>query len=159
MNLVEHLRRLVEAAPPDATIPVRWIGELLDQSAVSVESDSMGNDSDPIMPDLTVDDIMRATNRGRSTVIGWIHRGDFPGAHKLNGREWRIPRADWKAFLDRKRRGLLPKPILPGGPRADLGRWRKRFGRAPDQRAPGSTNRPPTPTAQKSTPLTRGRGD
>lgn len=88
MRLAERLRRLVESAPPDATVPVRWIGELLDHDAVSVERESRESESDPIMPDLSVDDIMSATNRERSTVIGWIHEGDFPGAYKLNGREW-----------------------------------------------------------------------
>jgi hypothetical protein len=27
MRLIERLRLLVESAPPDATVPVRWIGE------------------------------------------------------------------------------------------------------------------------------------
>ena len=93
MRLIERLRLLVESAPPDATVPVRWIGELLDQDEVNVESAIRRNGSDPVMPDLSVENIMAATSRERSTVIGWIHGGDFPGAYKLNGREWPIPRA------------------------------------------------------------------
>jgi predicted DNA-binding transcriptional regulator AlpA len=62
------------------------------------------------MPDLNVEDIMNATSRERSTVLGWIHDGDFPGAYKLNGREWRIPQADWKACLNRERQGASRNP-------------------------------------------------
>jgi predicted DNA-binding transcriptional regulator AlpA len=126
MRLIERLRQLVESAPPDATVPVRWIGELLDQDEVTIES-IRKNGSDPVMPDLSVDDIMTATSRERSTVIGWIHDGDFPGAYKLNGREWRIPRADWTAFLDRERQGRPAEPAPSGGQAVDLGRWRKQF--------------------------------
>ena len=103
MRVIERLRLLVESAPPDATVPVRWIGELLDQDDASVEPAMRRNGSDPIMPDLSVDEIMTATSRERPTVIGWIQGGEFPNAYKLSGREWRIPRADWKAFLDRER--------------------------------------------------------
>ena len=129
MRLIERLRVLVESAPPDATVPVRWIAELLDEDAATVEPVIRGNGSDPIMPDYTVDDIMTAMGRERSTVIGWIHHGDFPGAYKLNGREWRIPRGDWEAFLNRKRHGRKQEPAAPGGHPVDLGRWRKQFGR------------------------------
>jgi len=31
---------------------------------------------------------MRTLSIRWSTVIGWIHGGDFPGAYRLNGREW-----------------------------------------------------------------------
>lgn len=127
MRLAERLRLLVESAPPDATVPVRWIGELLDQDEATVEPAIRRNGSDPVMPDLSVEDIMKATSRERSTVIGWIHDGDFPGAYKLNGREWRIPPADWKAFLSRKREQRPAEPVPSGGQSVDLGRWRKRF--------------------------------
>lgn len=134
MRVIERLRLLVESAPSDATVPVRWIGELLAQDDASIEPALRSNGSDPVMPDLSVDEIMTATSRERPTVIGWIHGGEFPGAYELDGREWRIPRADWQAFLDRERQGRPPEPVPNGGEGVDLGRWRKHF---PRERAGG----------------------
>lgn len=129
MRVIQRLRRLVESAPPDATVPVRWIGEVLDGDEANVEPAIRANGSDPVLPDLSVDDLMSATSRERPTVIGWIHDGYFPGAYKLNGREWRVPRSDWKAFLNRERQGHDRDPTPSGGQDVDLGRWRKQFAR------------------------------
>ena len=123
-DVIEQLRSLVGVAPPDATVPVRWIAELLDGAGALPELTDREKGSCPIMPDLTVDDIMTATQRQRPTVIGWIRGGDFPGAYKLNGREWRIPQTDWTAFLERKRNCKQPNEPANNGRRVDLGRWR-----------------------------------
>jgi hypothetical protein len=123
-GVIEQLRSLVDVAPPDATVPVRWIAELLDEDDRSVELAVREKGSYPIMPDLTVGDIMAATQRERPTIIGWIRGGGFPGAYKLNGREWRIPAGDWSAFLERKRNGGQANHSATMPRSVDLGRWR-----------------------------------
>jgi hypothetical protein len=138
-GVIEQLRSLVGVAPPDATVTVRWIAELLDGAGLTDLADREDG-SCSILPDLTVDDIMTATQRQRPTVIGWIRGGDFPGAYKLNGREWRIPQTDWTAFLERKRNCCATDPPATVGRRVDLGRWRahvvRRIGK-------GSASHPP----------------
>ena len=33
----------------------------------------------------------------------WVERGDFPGAYKLHGKEWRVPVSSLEAFQNRQR--------------------------------------------------------
>jgi len=47
------------------------------------------------------------------TVRGWVERGDFPGAYKLNGKEWRVPVSGVEAFQNRQR-GATPNARLSG---------------------------------------------
>lgn len=79
----------------------------------------------PEVADPTIEDVARELGRAPSTVRGWRLAGEFPGAYQL-GREWRIPRADIRAFLDRQK----PTPAIPSATlpvsetKPDLGDWR-----------------------------------
>lgn len=86
---------------------------------------------EPLM-DLSVSEIMEATGKARSTVIGWINNGDLESY--MFGREHRITRVEWRAYLSRRRRGEEPKKSSSAPNRADaskskgggdeLGSWR-----------------------------------
>lgn len=100
------------------------------EEAGAVES-AAGSDQEPLM-DLSVSEIMEATGKARSTVIGWINNGDLESY--MFGREHRITRVEWRAFLSRRRRGEELKKSSSAPNRADapkskgtgdeLGSWR-----------------------------------
>jgi excisionase family DNA binding protein len=80
-----------------------------------------------VVADLTVEELAAELRRGPSTVRGWLGAGEFPGAYRMNGREWRIPRGDVAAYLDRQR----PVPVVESASpvrskkSVDLGSWRQ----------------------------------
>lgn len=73
-------------------MPAAWVLELL--------GDGGGTPARPGTPavDLNVADLALLFKKKPSTVRAWIERGDFPGAYKLNGKEWRVPGAAVEAF-------------------------------------------------------------
>ena len=106
------LRELLEALPPGATVPVGWVLEKLDASAPR-------EGSAPVV-DLTAEEVAELFDRTPACVRGWARQGKLPGAYRLHGREWRIPRAALEAL-----RGETRDPQRhPGGP-VDLGSWRR----------------------------------
>lgn len=82
-------------------------------------------------PDLTVEDIATKEKRAVSTVRAWCAAGEFPGAYKLNGVDWRIPVKGYASFRAAKalgvgrgkRRGGRVQGAKRG--RAKLGGWRE----------------------------------
>lgn len=125
MGLFRKLRALAEALPPGASvnIPAEWLLEELENEVI----EDAPQDDSPIA-DITVEQLAGELNRSPSTVRGWLSSGAFPGAYRLQGREWRIPRTEVEAFLNRQR---PQKPVaVRQAPRrqrtpADLGAWRK----------------------------------
>jgi excisionase family DNA binding protein len=124
-DLVHGLRALAEALPAGTAVPVprELLLELLaDGGAAEV--------APAIAPaDLTVAEVAARFGRQRSTVRGWLERGDFPGAYRLHGREWRIPAAALASFEAAARRppgaDREPAARLPAGRQAvNLGAWR-----------------------------------
>lgn len=114
MTLTE-LRRLAESLPPGAslTLPREALLELCGENgaAAAVEQES----------DLTAAQLAERLGRKPSTVRGWCERGDFPGAYKLNGRDWRIPPAAAEAFrAAQQSNGSRGRRKAP-----PLGDWRK----------------------------------
>jgi excisionase family DNA binding protein len=113
------LQTLVDA---EATVPARMVLERLPLNA-DAQKPAVGSD----LADLTADEVAREFGRSASTVRGWLGEGRFPGAYRLNGREWRIPRADVIAWLSAQRPAAAcskPKRTrLNGTP--DLSSWRK----------------------------------
>lgn len=88
MTLKDAIAALVQAAPPDATVTVRWLGELLAiDGGVSEPSGAAAS------VDLTVEQAAVLFARKASTVRTWCAGGALPGAYRLYGREWRIPPA------------------------------------------------------------------
>jgi excisionase family DNA binding protein len=53
--------------------------------------------------DLTIRDVAQLFGKRPSTVRAWVERGDFAGAYKLHGKEWRVPASAVQAFQDLQR--------------------------------------------------------
>lgn len=88
--------------PPGTLVPRDWLVEQLTNGA-GRQSDS----DSPAMPgvaDVTIAGLARLFGKRPSTVRAWVERGQFPGAYKLHGREWRIPLSAVEAFRDSQRR-------------------------------------------------------
>ena len=140
-SAVEPLRAALAAMPPGTLVPRDWLLEQLDHGALAP--------APPRMVDLTIRDLSRAFGKSPSTVRAWVERGDFPGAYKLHGKQWRIPASAVDAFQDRQRVGARPR-------RRDGGRlsaWRSvqspGTARLP-QSGPGAvTVRPPSGNAEE----------
>src|SRR5207245_1327497 len=58
----------------------------------------------PVRVDLTIRDLAQLFGKQPSTVRAWVERGDFPGAYKLHGKEWRVPVSAVEAFQNGERR-------------------------------------------------------
>jgi excisionase family DNA binding protein len=92
VTLPERLALLIEHLPEDAavTLTVSWLRSELEAEGVNGSTIS----------DLTVEALAAELGRSTtSTVRGWLGAGAIPEAYKL-GREWRIPRAAVRRFLD-----------------------------------------------------------
>jgi excisionase family DNA binding protein len=117
VSVAGRIRALVQAAPPDGTVTVAWLAELLEHEAATSEARE---------DDLTVEDVAAAFGRAVSTVRSWCQAGRIPGAYRLRGREWRIPPAGLDAFRVGEQSGLsAPLARAPSSAAVDLGRWRK----------------------------------
>ena len=116
------LQALAEALPVGQAVPVprEWLLELL--VGMPVE-DAAGHA--PAV-DLTCHQVADALGRDASTVRAWAARGEFPGAYRLNGREWRIPAESLRAWQEgqRQRPSKSAASIRPGGRRLALSSWR-----------------------------------
>lgn len=105
----------LRALPPDALVPVRWVLEAVDGLEREGGDDGLGD---------TVAEFAERANRAPSTVRTWCTEGRLPGAKKLRGREWRIPRSALRALLDDD------TPARAGGaqrletPKGGLSAWR-----------------------------------
>lgn len=118
MTLLARLAAMVEALPDGASValPVGWL-------RAELEAEGAESSSAPLA-DLTVEALAAELGRSPSTVRGWLIEGSVPGAYKLRGREWRIPRAAVRAFLvdqaSGEGRGTVKRPVPPrptGAPR------------------------------------------
>lgn len=118
------LRALATALPAGASVPVprEWLLELLGPAKASPAAE---------VADSTVDDLARRYSRAASTVRGWIEAGQFPGAYRLRGREWRVPLSGLTAFEDHERQHVREQsaPPTPEGA-AGLVDWLKRTRKA-----------------------------
>ena len=125
MDLKSRLTALVEAAPPDATVTVRWLAELL-ATAVAPEAGQL-NGGDVRAVDLTVEQVAAHFGKGTSTVRTWLGRGELEGAYRLHGREWRIPAAAVVALQRSQARQHAQQST--GAPKSrhapDLSEWRR----------------------------------
>ena len=108
------LRALLEALPDDALLPVKWVKAHLEAPACA--------SSGAVVADLSAVDVAAELGRRPGTIRGWFARGDFPGAYRLHGREWRVPRAALRAYLDRQ--AAARRDDGDAGA-VDLGSWRQ----------------------------------
>ncbi len=119
MTSRDHLRALVDASPVGAllTVPRDWLCDVLS---------SAGADAAPAIveaADLTVAEFGRLFTRTPSTVRLWCEQGKIPGAWKLSGKQWRIPRQSIEQF--RQKQGAPPSAAVPPST-GDIGDWRRR---------------------------------
>jgi hypothetical protein len=115
VSVLARIRALVDAAPPDGTVTVAWLAELLEAEEAP---------ADPITADHTVEIVAAELGRAVSTVRTWCSSGRIPGAYRLRNREWRIPRDGYAAFIAAEQRGDRTLST-PGAGRVDLGAWRQ----------------------------------
>jgi excisionase family DNA binding protein len=115
MSLADRIRALVGALPPDAMVPVRWLGDLLEAEGSTVQTDAER------LSDLTVEEVAADFGRSVDTVRRWIRRGELR-AYQL-GQEYRIPRAAVRAFVEAQRDKTKVAPAAAA--EVDVGRWRK----------------------------------
>jgi excisionase family DNA binding protein len=95
MQLSRRLRALVELLPDDVTITLS-ARTLLDW--LSDEGSEGRSMRSAVEADLTLAEVSSLTHRSESTVRGWLSSGHLPGAYKLRGRAWRVPRASLEAL-------------------------------------------------------------
>lgn len=108
----------LRALPREALVPAGWVLDLLGREAVA--------DSDGPDLGLTVQEVAQLTGRAPGTVRTWCVEGRLPGARKLRGREWRIPRSAVAALVA----GEESTPPAPTAgrlqaPAEGLSAWRK----------------------------------
>ena len=99
--LLESLRATVAAMPPGALVPRDW---LLEQLSGAPPAEAEPDAAQGTLVDLTIGDLARLFGKRPSTVRAWVERGDFPGAYKLHGKQWRVTVASVESFQNRQRR-------------------------------------------------------
>ena len=124
MRLADRLRALADALPEGGSVTFTR-ADLL--AMLAEDGEPSGRQGAAPLMDLTVDDIMEATGRARSTVCGWIAAGQLR-AYRF-GREWRIPHEAWREFLDRHRTGEPAGHAPAPRPAPDLSAWRRHLAR------------------------------
>ena len=92
-DLRSWLQTLADA---QATIPA---AEVLKRLPVSADSPNQAPG------DLTLQQVATEVGRAVSTIRTWCNGRRLQGAYRLNGRDWRIPRAALRKFLDGQGRG------------------------------------------------------
>lgn len=100
------LREILEALEPETQVRAGWVLEQLREG----ESD---------LADLTVEEAGLELGRAPSTIRGWLGSGELRG-YRMKGREWRIPRAALREFLEAQRGDTPAETNVEG----DLGAWR-----------------------------------
>lgn len=112
MDPREALRAIATAVSPDqaVTVPAAWLLEVLNAEPPPRPAVSL---------DLTVEQLAAQFGRKASTVRGWLERGDFPGAYRRQGREWRVPASAVQGYQERQRASAS----TPAGS-VELGAWR-----------------------------------
>src|SRR6266852_454190 len=99
--LDESLRNALAAMPPGTLVPRDWVLEQLSDGFAGVPA--VETPAPPACLDLTIRDLAKLFGKQPSTVRAWVERGDFPGAYKLHGKEWRVPVSSVEAFQNRLR--------------------------------------------------------
>jgi hypothetical protein len=128
--------------PPGTLVPRDWLVEqLANGGGRQSDADSAAA---PGATDLTIADLARLFGKRPSTVRAWVERGDFPGAYKLQGKEWRVPASSIDSFQHFQQQRSRSA--------SGLSAWRS-VSRNPAARRPASgqqevTQRPPAGNAE-----------
>lgn len=137
MTLLTRLRTLADALPPQGAVTLTRddLVQLLDEEGgASGGASASAPDS---FADLTVEQLATRLGRSPSTVRTWLGEGRLSGAYRLRGREWRIPPAALRAFLDREARGEVSASEQRQS-QVDLGAWRRHLSSPPSSRKAGT---------------------
>jgi excisionase family DNA binding protein len=96
----DALLRLAQALPESTAVPVprAWLLELL--AGVPSPQQAPG----AIEIDLTPEEAGSALQRSPVTIRAYCAAGLLPGAYRMRGRQWRIPRTALEAFQAAERR-------------------------------------------------------
>lgn len=121
MDALARLRQFCDLALPGTMIPVESLRAALDEAEQGGDVPAEGSDGE----DLTLEEAAERVHRAASTVRGWCNSGVLAGAYRLNGRDWRIPPAALRAYLDRQGERARTTAAPRRGKAADLGAWRK----------------------------------
>ena len=97
----ESLRNVLAAMPAGTLVPRDWVLEQLSECLPGVLA--VETPAPPACLDLTIRDLAKLFGKQPSTVRAWVERGDFPGAYKLHGKEWRVPVSSVEAFQNGQR--------------------------------------------------------
>jgi hypothetical protein len=99
----DALLRIAQALPDGSAIPVprAWLLELLEGTEAPRASRA------PLELDLTPEEAGAALHRAPVTIRAYCNAGLVPGAYRLRGRQWRIPRAALEAFQETERSSPL----------------------------------------------------
>lgn len=110
MGAMDRIRALRDALPEGGSVTLTR--DALEELLAAEE----------VGEDLTVDEIARRLGRTAACVRSWAAAGKLPGAYRLQGREWRVPAAGLRSYLD-------AQAGHPSEPRraetADLSAWRR----------------------------------
>ena len=126
MALRDRIAALVSVAPPDATVTVEWLAELLAADGAGDTAAKTRGAVNETTVDLTVHEVAARFGKGESTVRTWLARDELPGAYRLHGREWRIPAASVEAL--QRAQQAQHRTIRRAAPTADatdLSAWRR----------------------------------
>jgi hypothetical protein len=90
----DGLLRLAQALPDGTAVPVPrgWLLELLSGAGAPAAP------TQALEMDLTPEEVGAALQRSPVTIRAFCRANLFPGAYRLRGRQWRIPRTALSAF-------------------------------------------------------------
>ena len=96
-----------------------WLATLAESQATIPAAEVLkrlpdGVDSPRAAGDMTLEQVANEVGRATSTVRTWCNSNRIAGAYRLNGRDWRIPQASLRKFLDEQGRGATQNEIQNG---------------------------------------------
>ena len=118
MTVQERLQLIASALPSDASAVTFTRADL----QALIEEERLTGATVEITRDLTVAEVADVVGRNASTVRGWLIDGKLRG-YKLNGRDWRIPRAALQEYLDGQAASV--KEPSPETREVDITAWRR----------------------------------
>lgn len=125
LTVAERLRLFLGASGPGCSITLtreavaEWLAE---DDTDRAPAEAQERD------ELTVAEWAELEHRATGTVCSWLAAGLVPGAYKLNGREWRVPREGIVAFkAEQARQHPAPERsrTRERTPGTDISSWRK----------------------------------
>lgn len=124
-DVVARLLALADALPEGAGVTLDATG-LRRLAGVEQQEETRGA---ALLVDLTTEDVGAQLGRSPSTIRAWCASGRIPGAYRLHAREWRVPPASLRRYLDAQADGAPKTEGPPPSRTVDLGGWRKHYRR------------------------------